>query len=263
MDFVFGKYDPKDTKYKHIEEESKDMSFQGYPQQDNIIKDLSGGNSNTGSLNEKPKQQKKSARKTAKAEELDQTKEGLEAAEGTKKKKKKRIIRKKKGKKGEKKGDDQQNYEEMDQDEIEQQINEELDAAEMAKNLPDEELEDAQPNKKKSARKEKKSARKEKASARKEKASARKENSKSARKAKESARNNPEGGDKASARLEKVETDRKGSKSARKGKKSARKTKKSGRKNSGDRVQPADHLDDQDDQKQEGDLSADEEAQDI
>ena len=74
MDFVFGKYDPKETKYKHIEEESKDMSFQGYPQQDNIIKDLSGGNSNTGSLQEKPKQDKKSARKTGKAEEPDPTK---------------------------------------------------------------------------------------------------------------------------------------------------------------------------------------------
>lgn len=55
MDFVFGKYDPKESKYKHIEEESKSQSFVGYAPQENIINDLSAGDSNTGSIKVKPK----------------------------------------------------------------------------------------------------------------------------------------------------------------------------------------------------------------
>ena len=275
MDFVFGKYDPKETKYNKIEEESKDQSFAGYGgAQENIIKDMSGGNSNTGSLQEKPKPEKKSGRKGGKEGKEEPGEDPTKDAEGTKKKKKKRIIRKKKVKKGEKKADD--NYEEMDQDEIEQQINEELDAAEIVKDLPEEELEDPAPKKKKSARKEKKSGRKEKSSARKEIESGRREKdqapitpkaeevktgrkeSKSAKKENKSARK-----EEKSARKEENSA-RKESKSARKEtKKSGRKAKKSGRKNSGDRVEPADNPEDQDIQDEMGNFSADEEAQNI
>lgn len=55
MDFVFGKYDPKESKYKQVEEESKSQSFVGYAPQENIINDLSAGDSNTGSIKVKPK----------------------------------------------------------------------------------------------------------------------------------------------------------------------------------------------------------------
>ena len=167
MDFVFGKYDPKDTKYKQIEEESKDQSFQGYAPQDNIINDLSAGDSNTGSLKSKDKNKVKPK---GKKEGYEEKADKEEPDDKTKKKrKKKKIIRKKKGKKGVKKGDDQDqaNYEDLDQEEIEQQINEELDGID-DDNPPDDDAQEvpaqSAPKAKKSGRKKKKkrTARKEK-----------------------------------------------------------------------------------------------------
>lgn len=160
MDFVFGKYDAKDTKYKQIEEESKDQSFAGYAPQDNIINDLSAGDSNTASL--KGKDKDKNVAKVGKKKEGYEGKTAKEEAqdgekEGTKKrKKKKKIIRRKKGKKGAKNEEEPPNYEEMENDELEQQINEELDGVGKDKGDDQAEADEPAPKPKKSGRKKKK-----------------------------------------------------------------------------------------------------------
>ena len=162
MDFVFGKYDAKDTKYNKVEEESKDQSFQGYAQGDNIINDLSAGD--TGSLKGKEKGHVKGV-----DDDLKKTKKGKvgkedpDAPKKGHKKKKKRIIRKKKGKKGAKKVDDDQDeaQEEINEhDEVEEAINDELDN--MEDEIPDDDLEpeEVEKPKKKVRRKKKKTARK-------------------------------------------------------------------------------------------------------
>lgn len=243
MDFVFGKYDPKETKYNKIEEESKDQSFAGYDApHDNIINDLSAGDSNTGSLKSKEKAAEK-AKLAAKKAAIEA--EEAEATSKPKKKKKKRIIKKrrvKKNKAGEKDANNPE-YDQMEENEdLEQAINEEMDAMEMGKNLSDEEIEgnvEEEPKKstrrgkKKSARK-KKSSRKKGESARekgpssKEKepetkgGSARKKGE-SSRKKGESARRNEE------QAKSKEDTNRKKRSARSKGEKSGRKKEKTPR----------------------------------
>lgn len=163
MDFLFGKYDAKDTKYKHVEEESKDQSFQGYAPQDNIINDLSGGDSNTGSRSKENKDLKQKEGKEGKEDPDAKPKKTVP-------KKKKKVIRRKKGKKGAKKDPDATKddvvevYDDDDQD-IDQDINEELDQIEK-EDVEVEQEEDDKPKttgrkkKKKIIRKKKKTARK-------------------------------------------------------------------------------------------------------
>jgi hypothetical protein len=147
MDFVFGKYDGKDTKYNKVEEESKDQSFQGYVPQDNIINDLSAGD--TASLKSKEKQQLKELEENLKKTKKTEQEKGKSAP----KKKKKRIIRKKK-KVAKKESNDPTNDPEEgeENDEIEAEINEELDRIE-AVNAADAPKKTKKKKKKKTARK--------------------------------------------------------------------------------------------------------------
>ena len=163
MDFVFGKYDAKDTKYNKVEEESKDQSFQGYAQGDNIINDLSAGD--TGSLKDKEKANIKDVEDgNKKGKKL----KGAKAnAEGTKKgKKKKKKVIKRKIKKNKKANEDEADDENIDQHELDAAINEELDQLENENEIDDDgdldapEEQEEKPQKKRKVKRKKKTARK-------------------------------------------------------------------------------------------------------